>query len=264
MIINSKEVNSNSLNLDNNIYPNSAKTFSFELALPKFKDFLKEIKENEEFSEMLDSKEALQAGNIPAQASLSQARADLVKSLLELAEKDNVPVKLSSLEEIRFFVKSGKLSDLDKDYALKPDSFSKDDFEFFKLRAEKKEIILNDINTQNSQVNLMVVDNSNQISYKSLNFSKGLFNLIEYSFQKQKPVRLDFTGNSSVILKMNQNGKLTAQFISNDAAMEYILRSSIPNLKNKLDAEGIPYEEIFYKENSEKNNRKKDNQGDKK
>ena len=83
---------------------------------------------------------------------------------------------------------------------------------------------------------------------------------MEYSFKSQKPVRLDFNGNSSVILKMNNNGKLIAEFISNDKAMEYALKSSIPNLKDKLDSEGIPYEEIFYKDNS-KNNNKKQNKG---
>jgi flagellar hook-length control protein FliK len=69
---------------------------------------------------------------------------------------------------------------------------------------------------------------------------------------------LDFDGNSSVILKVDAEGKLTAEFISSDKAMESLLKNSIPQLRNKMDNEGIPYKDISYKDQSQKNNRQED------
>lgn len=145
------------------------------------------------------------------------------------------------------------------------DSVTKEDIEFFKLCAEKKEISINNINSKDMQVSFINPQgDEQQVSYKTVNFSKGLFNLIEYSFKAQKPVRLDFQGNSSVILKLNTEGKLTAEFISNDAAMEYALKSSLPSLRSKLDSQNIPYGEISYKDNNQKQqNNNKNNKRDK-
>ncbi len=143
------------------------------------------------------------------------------------------------------------------------DSMTKNDIAFFKLLSESKELTIQSVNPKDMQVTMTALqEGKQQVSYKTVNFSKGLFNLIEYSFKTQKPVRLDFQGSSSVILKVNSEGKLTAEFISNDAAMEYALKSSIPGLKQKMDSEGIPYEEIYYKDNNKRqNNKKKKNKG---
>jgi hypothetical protein len=143
------------------------------------------------------------------------------------------------------------------------DDFKKEDIDFLKTCFENPSIVLNNINSQNFQVNLAIQNSDGQVSYKSFDVSKGLFNLIEYSFKAQKPVRLDFNGDSSVILKMNKAGKLTAEFISNDEAMAYVLKSSIPSLKNKLDSEGIPYEEIFYNDNKQNKNKRQNKGGSK-
>ena len=149
---------------------------------------------------------------------------------------------------------------------LNLDSMRKEDIEFLKLCAEKNEITINSITPKDMQVSYInpQEEGLQQVSYKTLNFSKGLFNLVEYSFNTQKPVRLSFQGDSAVILKINTDGKLTAEFISNDAAMEYALKSSIPGLKQKMDAEGLPYEEIYYRgDNRNQNKNKRDKGGNK-
>jgi len=248
----------NNFNLDN-IKLDSAKIFSFELELPDFEGTLSELQEDKEFVQMFTAQENPGTHGSAAHAQLEEAWMNLMKSLQLLAQKDKIPVKMGNINDIKLFINSRDLTGINEGYRINMDSLSKDDIEFFKLCSEKNEITVNDINAKNSQVNVMAVDNNNQVSYKSFDFSKGLFNLIEYSFKKQKPIRLDFRGNSSVILKVNNQGKLSAEFISNDTAMEYILRNSIPNLKNKLDSEGIPYEKVFYrdKENSGKNKKNK-------
>ena len=249
MIPKSKEINANAINLDN-IRLDSADTFSFELELPDFNGILSEMQENKNTLKMLDSKEKQIVCNPNVQVNMVIAKMNLIKNLQALAIKDKISVKLRNIDDIKLLINSRNLFGINEDYKINLDSLSKDDIEFFKLCSDpnKKEITINNINPKELQMNFMVANNVNQVSYKSVNFSKGLFNLIEYSFKKQKPVRLDFKGNSSVILNVNHEGKLSAAFISNDAAMEHILRSSIPNLKNKLDVEGIPYEKIVYRE----------------
>lgn len=151
---------------------------------------------------------------------------------------------------------------------IKIDSLTKEDIEFFRLCSESKELTINNINPKDMRVDFTALqEGKQQVSYKSVNFSKGLFNLIEYSFKTQKPVRLDFQGKSSVILKVGAEGKLTAEFISSDAAMEYALKSAIPSLRHKMDSEGIPYQDIYYKEKEEgkgqnNKNKKKKNKGE--
>lgn len=144
--------------------------------------------------------------------------------------------------------------------SLNFESISKDDIEFFKLISDKKEITINNLTPQDNKISLTTLqEGQQQVSYKTINISKGLFNLVEYTFKTQKPVRLDFQGTSSVILKVNNEGKLTAEFMTNDAAMEYALKSSIPGLRQKMDSEGIPYQEISYRDNKKQNkdNKKK-------
>ncbi len=250
MIINAE----NMLNMDN-IKLDSARGFSFELGLPEFDEVMKDLQEIKNLGISADQID-LQAG---LQSNQKEIRMNLLKTLQELAMKDQIPVRMENLDDIRLFINSRELYGINENRSIKLDSMTKDDIDFFKLCLEKKELTIDNINSKDATINIMNIDNANQVSYKSLNFSKGLFNLIEYSFQKQKPVRLDFQGDSSVILKVNKEGKLTAEFISNEKAMEYVLRSSIPNLKNKFDSEGIPYEKIFYREQSKKNKK-----GDKK
>lgn len=140
---------------------------------------------------------------------------------------------------------------------------SEEDVNFFKVFSENKNLVINEINPKENQVSFNTVDNNaQQVSYKSVNLSKGLFNLIEYSFNTNKPVRLDIQDQSSVILKVNTEGKLSAEFITGNPAIEYALKSSIPSLRQKLDSEGIPYDNISYRETKkDPNNNNKRNKG---
>ncbi len=253
-------VNPNILNFDD-MKLDSAKTFFFELELPDFDSTLSQMQKDTDPATMPDYSERAVQQTSNTCFQLAEARMNLIKSLQALAQKDKIPVKMRSIDDIRLLINSRELFSMDEKKRIKLDSLSKDDIEFFRLCSEKNEITVNDVNPKDSKINFTALGSTNQVSYKSLNFSKGLFNMIEYSFKKQKPVRLDFTGSSSVILRVNQQGKLSAEFISNDTAMEYVLRNSIPNLKNKLDSEGIPYEKIYYRDKQQKS--KKDKGGKK-
>ncbi|OGH96384.1 MAG: hypothetical protein A2039_06695 [Candidatus Melainabacteria bacterium GWA2_34_9] len=246
-------IQGNNISISENKRLNSTNSFSFNTDLPDFEAYLQELDEN---------KKTIAEEQQNVQAIIPQEKnTEALKTLKKLTEKENIPVKIDKIDDIKLFMRKKEgLRSLDNDININLDYFKKEDINFLRACLENPSMTLNNLNNQNFQAVFAVQNQNNQVSYKSFDVSKGLFNLIEYSFKAQKPVRLDFNGNSSVILKMHNDGKLIAEFISNDKAMEYILKSSIPGLKDKLDSEGIPYEEISYKDNS-KNNNKRQNKG---
>ena len=250
-------IQGNNIQVPENNSLNNTGNSSFNTGLPDFKACLKELDDDKNNINQIGNNSQNNVQGLMQQ----QKNTEINKTLNKLTEKENIPVKIKNSDDIKLFMsKKGNFKFLDNDTKINFDSLKKKDIDFLRTSLENPNVTLNNLNFQNLQANLSVQNSSGQVSYKSLDVSKGLFSLIEYSFKAQKPVRLDFNGNSSVILKMNNDGKLIAEFISNDKAMEYVLKSSIPGLKDKLDAEGIPYEEILYKDNS-KNENKKQNQG---
>jgi hypothetical protein len=218
-----------------------------------------------EETQLEEDKRLVEETNLAQQAAAQQQilpqakKEEIAKALSQLAEQEPIIGKINNIQEIKLFLTAQRLSESKEKADINLDKFSKEDIDFFKTCLENPAITFN---PQNLQSAIAIQAQNGQVSYKSLDVSKTLFNLMEYSFKAQKPVRLDFSGNSSVILKMHNNGKLVAEFVSNDAAMEYTLKTSLPYLKDKLDSEGIDYEEISYKDNSrEQRNNKRQNQG---
>ena len=98
-------------------------------------------------------------------------------------------------------------------------------------------------------INLSELSANNDIQvYKPMSVSKGLFNMISKAQQTQKPVRLDFDNNVTVILKVCKEGKLTAEFIPGDAAVAEYLRNNIPYLKQRFDEQNLAYNDIYYRQ----------------
>ena len=224
-----------------------------------------------ETAQQAEQAAAANAGQAQQQPSTPETGTQTVnnknKNSKKSLENNNIPVQTDKITNMQHFVHINH-NNLKSENKIKinPDDFKKQDLDFIKTCLINPSINLNNLNMQNSQINFSVSNNNHagQVSsYKSLNISKELANLIEYSFKTQKPVRIEFGKDSSVILKSDRDGKLTAEFISSNEAMAYVLKSSIPNLKTKLDSENISYNEIFYNDSSQQNNQnKKNNKGD--
>ena len=90
-------------------------------------------------------------------------------------------------------------------------------------------------------------------------------NAIETAAKTNKPLRFDFGQDASVILRIGKDGKLSADFIPNDKAMETILKNALPELRAKFEEENIPYNQLNYKnpyqnkENNQNSNKEKEN-----
>jgi|GEM_PF-1698499 len=241
-----------------NVLPRSAQSLSFKLDMPNNKSFIDFLSLGLE--ELQDEG---QLGN-PAQSislgKINKLNPGLIKNLQSFASKNQIPFRIKDINDVRLLVYSQNLFNNDKEPGMKINDIEKSDIDFLKKCVDNSNIVINNINPQNMVINYTQhngterKNSSEEVSYVSLNVSKSLASLIDYAYKTQKPVRLDFEGNSSVILKVDNEGKLTAEFISSDKAMESLLKNSIPQLKNKMDNEGIPYKSISYKDQSQKNN----------
>lgn len=133
---------------------------------------------------------------------------------------------------------------------------------FFNDIVEKTDYIVNEKNDGTSfQASLLkVVNNSETQSAKSAEVSKALMNLLEEAYKTQKPTRIDFDNNVSVILRINKEGKVSAEFIPSDKAVEQYLRNNIGYLKERLDEQNIDYGDIMYKPYKDNSKKQRNNQ----
>ena len=95
-----------------------------------------------------------------------------------------------------------------------------------------------------------LTSNSDIQAYKSMNVSKSLFNLISKAQETQKSIRLDFDNNVTVIMKVDKEGKISAEFIPGDKAVEAYLRNNIPYLKQRFEEQNLVYNDLYYRQNS--------------
>ena len=133
---------------------------------------------------------------------------------------------------------------------------SKEDARFFADLVENKQFAI-----QNNGGKTDLIKFSDEVgpTYKTQQTSKVLIDLVNKAYEDGKPVRIDFDSNVSVILKVDKKGKVSAEFIPGDKAVEEYLRNNIRFLKQRLDDQNISYNDILYRQsrNNQNNNRNK-------
>ena len=104
----------------------------------------------------------------------------------------------------------------------------------------------------------------NVVSQKTVEVTNQLVSLIEKAQNTQKPVRISFDNNVSVVIKIDKHGKITAEFIPGNTEVENYLRNNIASLRQKFDEQNLPYNDLFYRQNGRQNrNRNKNDKGEK-
>lgn len=102
---------------------------------------------------------------------------------------------------------------------------------------------------------------------KTAKVSSTLMNALSDSMKTNQPFRIDFGKDVSVILRVDKDGNLNANFIPGDKAVEAYLKQNISFLKQRMDEQDLPYNELTYsknkqqnQENEKRNNKEKDNE----
>lgn len=153
------------------------------------------------------------------------------------------------------------LNNLKSMYNYDTMKISKDDAKFFADMVENRQFAL-----QQNGENTNLIKFADEIgpTYKSQETSKVLTDLITKAYNDQKPVRITFDNNVSVILKVDSKGKISAEFIPGDKAVEMYLKNNISSLRQRFDDQNLPYNDLLYRQsnngnqNKERQNQQKD------
>ena len=93
--------------------------------------------------------------------------------------------------------------------------------------------------------------------------SAALIAALQESSKTNQPFRIDFDKDVSVILKVDKEGKINANFIPGDKAVEAYLRNNIDFLRQRFNEENIAYGDLNYsksrqeREEQEQRNKKR-------
>ncbi len=148
------------------------------------------------------------------------------------------------------------LPDIDFDY----DSLSmniEDAMFFINLTHEGQFTV--EVNNEGNFQSISQIDTAqNVVSKRTVEVTNQLTNLIEKAQNTQKPVRISFDNDVSVILKIDKHGKVTAEFIPGNIEVENYLRNNISSLKQRFDEQNLPYNDLLYRQNNRQNRNKKE------
>lgn len=134
-------------------------------------------------------------------------------------------------------------------------TFSESDAQFFINLTENKDVSIQGLNTQAQNM----INSGFDVAEVNHNFkvSQALLEALSQSRQNNQPLRIDFDQNISVILRVNQNGAISANFIPGDKAVEQYLRNNIDILRNTFDENNLPYSDLSYSHSSKDQNKRR-------
>lgn len=109
-----------------------------------------------------------------------------------------------------------------------------------------------------SQISDAMVNNSENVQ-KNVQVSSVLMDKLSESMKTNQPFRIDFDKDVSVIIKVNKDGSLAANFIPGDKAVEQYLKNNISFLKQRFDDQNLPYSELSYSNSHQKQQERRKN-----
>lgn len=121
-------------------------------------------------------------------------------------------------------------------------NMSDSDANFFANLVQNTDMSMKSIATQ---VNDAMANGTEGVQ-KSVQVSSVLMDKLSESMKTNQPFRIDFDKDVSVILKVNKDGSLAANFIPGDKAVEQYLRNNISSLRQRFDDQNLPYSELSY------------------
>ena len=98
-----------------------------------------------------------------------------------------------------------------------------------------------------------------EAAQKAVKVSKTLADMLAKSMENNQPVRIDFDNNISVIIRVNRNGKISADFLPSSQVAEAYLKENLPLLRQRFDDNNIEYDEL-----NQRNSREQERQNKKK
>ncbi len=141
-------------------------------------------------------------------------------------------------------------------------NMSDSDADFFINLVQNTDLSMKSIANQISDT----MTNGTENVQKNVQVSSVLMDKLSESMKTNQPFRIDFDKDVSVILKVNKDGSLAANFIPGDKAVEQYLRNNILSLRQRFDEQNLPYSELSYsnsrqqQQQRQKNNKENNNE----
>lgn len=136
-------------------------------------------------------------------------------------------------------------------------SMTQSDADFFINLTQKNDVSMQNVVAQAQNM----VNNGAETKEVSQNVqvSQTLLNALANSRETNQPIRIDFDQNVSVILKVNKDGAISANFIPGDKAVEQYLKANIDSLKATFVENDLPYSDLSYSNRGSKQQRERRN-----
>lgn len=246
-IVDAQSNNSETQNLQNS-QKSVLENMSSQLAKDKLKTNTDKDKKDDKISEKSDnSKISNPLNELNSKiAALSEIKTEFVTK-----HQNN-----SSIDQV------GKTNNKDYCQTIKMD---KQDALFFVNLVDNQQMT-----AQSSQVNNNINQNGNinftevkaEATQSVVQVSQTLIDALNNSAQTGKPFRIDFDNDIAVIMKVDKQGNLSANFIPGSAAVENYLRNNIEGLKQSFAEQGLQYNELTYsnQQKQQKQQKQKENE----
>ena len=164
---------------------------------------------------------------------------------IAIANKNMAIARTKIVENEHGVQKVDKKTELVVDTIVRYDSIIMDkaDVEFFANIVENGVADLNEVAT----------------AQKSSQVSKTLADMLAKAMNENKPIRIDFDNDISIIIKIDKAGKISADFLPSSQVAEAYLKENLPLLRQRFDDNNINYNELNQrqgKQNSQQNKKK--------
>jgi len=140
-------------------------------------------------------------------------------------------------------------------------SMTQTDAEFFLNLTQTNDISAQNVITQAQ--NLLNSGADVKEVAQSVKISETLLNAINTAKETNQPLRIDFDQNVAVILRINKEGVVSANFIPGDKAVEQYLKNNISNLRATFEEQDLPYSDLSYSNRGSKQQKERQKQNNK-
>ena len=155
------------------------------------------------------------------------------------------------------------LSSLPVDYNYDSLMMTQEDAMFFVNLTQEGQFSVETAPTGDFKNLMQIQVAQTSVTQKTVEVTNQLTTLIEKAQKTQKPVRITFDNDVSVVIRIDKQGKVTAEFIPGSLEVENYLRNNIAALRQKFDEQNLPYNDLFYRQNGRQNrNKDKNNKGE--
>ncbi len=188
-------------------------------------------------------------------------KAELKYNDLKIQNETLLSKNIQSLINTRDMISFNNTDFSSMQASLNYQSISMDDNDamFFTDLVKNTNMSMQSIAGQLSQMS----DVNVQAAEKTAKVSATMMNLLSDSLKTNQPFRIDFDKDVSVIIKVNKDGSIMANFIPGDKAVEEYLKNNIGYLRQRFDEQNLSYSQLSYskhkQQQEQQNQNKKEN-----